>query len=571
MRGVSLLAAILPLVTVIASCAPGPVRPSDPGAPAAPTTEAASGPKVLLVGEQQEPLTIQGFVPPGSSGSRGGTEASMVHGFLVVPDADNILHPQLALEVPSVANSDWQLNGDGSMQLTWKLRRDVKWHDGTPFTSDDLLFSFGVYKDPDMAHPYTGQTRLIDSAEAPDPYTFVVHWRAISVDADSALALVPIPRHLLEATYKADKDAFVRSPYFAEQFVGLGPYRMTRWDRGSSMELARFDEYFEGRPPLDGIEVRFIGDPNIMAANILAGALDVVLPPSLDLDAAVDIQQRWAGTGNQMRVGALPSFLDIDIQYRPDLSRPANWMTNPLVRRALYQAIDRTSLADVMTHGTAPIADSWYRPGTPQRAAVEASIPSYPHDPIAARRLLADAGWVPGPDGMLMSSTTGEPAATELWSNTRAITKGEKQITLIGQDWKNVGVNVDLAPIPIAKAGDRQNEASFPAGMLSRAPTDAVSMRLDPPQIAGPVNSWSGRNIGGYTNPRVAAVLRSLEVTVAAQQRQTLEGQLVQEIMGDVAWMPLYWEVRPVLQLASVQADIQANNPGWNVFQWRKV
>jgi hypothetical protein len=69
----------------------------------------------------------------------------------------------------------------------------------------------------------------------------------------------------------------------------------------------------------------------------------------------------------------------------------------------------------------------------------------------------------------------------------------------------------------------------------------------------------------------VAAVLRSLEVTVAAQQRQTLEGQLVQEIMGDVAWMPLYWEVRPVLQLASVQADIQANNPGWNVFQWRKV
>ncbi len=447
----------------------------------------------------------------------------------------------------------------------------MKWHDGTPLTSADLLFSFQVYKDPEISHPYASQMRLMESTEAPDASTFVVRWRAISVDADIALGLVPMPRHLLEAAYRSDKDAFVSSPLFAEEYVGLGPYRMVRWERGSHMELARFDDYFLGRPPLDGLIVRFVGDPNTMAANILAGAIDAVLPPSLDLDVALEIQRQWEGTGNQVRVGALPSFLDLDLQFRPDLVRPANGMSNPLVRKALYQVIDRKGLAEVMTNGAAPIADSWFGPGTPQRASMEGAIPQYPYDPVAARRLLAEAGWVAGPDGMLVSATTSEPFALELWSNTRAITKGDKQITVIGQDWKAVGARVDLAPIPIARAGDRQNEASFPAALLSRAPSGTVYLRLDSTLIASPANNWSGRNIGGYTNPRVDSILRSLEVTIDARERQSLDQRLLADIMGDVAWMPLYWEVRPVLMLASVQADMQANNPGWNAFEWRKV
>lgn len=95
--------------------------------------------------------------------------------------------------------------------------------------------------------------------------------------------------------------------------------------------------------------------------------------------------------------------------------------------------------------------------------------------------------------------------------------------------------------------------------------------RLDSSLIAGPANNWSGRNIGGYSSPRVDSILRSLEGTIDSRERQNLDQRLVAEVMGDVAWMPLYWEVRPVLMLASVQADIEANNSGWNVFEWRKL
>jgi peptide/nickel transport system substrate-binding protein len=474
------------------------------------------------------------------------------------------------VEVPSITGGAWQVSADATMEVTWKVRTNARWHDGTPLTSGDLVFAFTVYKDRDMAHPYVSQMRLMDSAVAPDPQTLVVRWRAIYVQADEAPGLVPLPRHLLEGLYQSDKEAFVASTRFTDEFIGLGPYRMVRWERGSHAELSRFDDYFLGRPPLDAMVVRYVGDPNIMAANILAEAIHVVLPPSLDLDTALEVKRQWEGTGNQVRVGLLPSFLDLDIQYRPELARPANGLTNPVVRRALYHAIDRQSLAEVMAHGTAPIADSWFRPGTSFRREGESSIPQYPYDPTGARRLLGQAGWLPGSDGILISSQTSEPFAVELWANTRAITKGDKQIALIAEDWKTVGLKVDLYPIPIARASDREHEASFPAALLSRATTTALYTRLDSTLVAGPSNSWSGRNIGGYRNRRVDSILRALEATIEPRERLAQERALVEEIMGEVAWMPLYWEVRPVLMLASVQADISANNPGWNAFTWDK-
>ena len=101
----------------------------------------------------------------------------------------------------------------------------------------------------------------------------------------------PLPRHLLESLYLAgDKEAFANSARFTDDFVGLGPFKMVRWERGSHVELARYNEYFQGRAPLDGVVVRYITDPNTMVANILSGAVDLLLPPSVDLDMALALK-----------------------------------------------------------------------------------------------------------------------------------------------------------------------------------------------------------------------------------------------------------------------------------------
>src|SRR5439155_12113037 len=131
--------------------------------------------------------------------------------------------------------------------------------------------------------------------------------------------------------------------------------------------------------------------------------LDVVLPVTVDLDAALDLRRRWEGSGNTVQVDVSGQLPQLEIQYRPEVARPRSGFLNPLVRQAFYQAIDRQTLTDVMTQGLAPVADSWYWPTHPQRGEVESAIPRYPYDPTHALSLLAQAGWSRGADGALVN------------------------------------------------------------------------------------------------------------------------------------------------------------------------
>ena len=285
----------------------------------------------------------------------------IVHNLLTVENDKGVWEPQLATEQISVERGTWRPNPDGSMDTTWTVRPGVKWHDGSPFTSDDLLFGWQVFTDPQIPNRQSAITRLMVSAMAPDPLTLVVHWSAPSASADQALGLTPLPRHLLEDTYLADKPTFASSPRLSTQFVGLGPYRLLHWEPGSHLEFSRFDAYWRGRPPLDSVIVRFLGDPNTMVANILSGAVDVLLAPGVDLEAALDVKQRWEGTGHQVLVGLSGNLRVMDPQFRPEYARPRGGLTNTAVRQALYHAIDRQSIVDAGSQGLAPIADSWFR------------------------------------------------------------------------------------------------------------------------------------------------------------------------------------------------------------------
>src|SRR5207302_9080056 len=136
--------------------------------------------------------------------------------------------------------------------------------DGTPFTSQDMLFTFSVFKDKEIPNSVGGAIALMESATAPDPATFAIHWSAPFINAYRAPGLTPMPRHLLEALYENDRSSLLNSPYTTTQFVGLGPYRVIQWDPGSDLVFARFDRYYLGRPPLAGIPLRVIGGANAL-------------------------------------------------------------------------------------------------------------------------------------------------------------------------------------------------------------------------------------------------------------------------------------------------------------------
>jgi peptide/nickel transport system substrate-binding protein len=561
--------ALIVVVGALAGCAPS-ARPSNESAPSS-SAATPVGPRTLTIAVNKEPSTIQGFTGGGASAGRGNTEASFIHNQLVVKDADDALRPQLATEVPSVQAGTWRLNPDASMDITWKLRPDATWHDGTPFTSADLLFTFTVYKDRELPHPYAQLTRMMASASAPDATTFEVHWDRLDVRATEGLGLSPLPRHLLETQYlTTDRETFANNARFTDDFVGLGPYRLLRWERGAQMEFGRYDGYFLGRAPLDNLVVRYITDPNTMVANVLSGTVDVILPPSVDLDAALELQRQWSGTGHRVHIGPLPAFVYIEIQYRPELARPTQGFTDRLVRQAFMHAANRQSLADVMTGGASPVADSWLRPGTPLRRHVEAAIPQYAYDPARAQQLLVQAGWTRGADGTLVHNQTGERFAAEIWANTKAVVAGDKQAAIIAQDWKAVGADFSIHPIPAALANDREYGSKYPTASITRTPDDNFLDRLDSRFVAAPANDWAGRNKMAYANPQVDALLDRFVVALDPTERATVARGLAQQLLGDAAVIPLYWEAHPVIAVAGVRANIEPNNAGWNAFEWSR-
>lgn len=565
-------AALAVLVVGVTAC--GTRAPADAGPAGGAQQAPPQAPKILTMAIQAEPSTVG--VSFGDSSVAGGAAnvKAIVHDGLGVEYLISDWRPLVAVELPSLERGTWRINPDGTMDTTFQIRPNVKWHDGTPLTMSDVLFSLDVFTDPQIAHRSAAKP-LISSFAAADDSTVTLHWSRTYVyaaEASGADGLTLLPKHLLEATYRADRDAFLNSPFQSTEFVGLGPYRLVRWDRGSQIEFARFDDYYRGRPPLDRVIVKQIGDPNAAIANILAGAVDIVLPTggTADLDAALEVKQRWEGTGNQVRIDAKPQFEQMEIQHHPEYARPINGMTVRDVREALYRTIDRPALAEVMTHGLAPVADSWLTPNDPLRPHVESSIPQYPYDLARAQQLMTQAGWVRGGDGVLVHQGTGDRFDIEIRGNAGPGT--EKEMNAIADGWKAIGARVELNLIPPARQGDAESEATRSGPRITSPSADLYYQnRLHSNQMATAANRFTGRNRGNYNNPQLDVLLDRMNATIDPQARINLHRQLLQLQMGDMAVYPLFWEVAPILMVKGVTGPRAVRNQVTaNIFEWDK-
>lgn len=561
------------VMLLVAACSPAQ-RPSD-AAVGSPDGQQSSGPKSVTVAIQGEPASFDGDLT-GAAGDRnlGGVTnvRYIVHDLLVARTGAQSYEPRLAAEAPTVEKGTWIVNADGTMDMTWKLRPNIKWQDGTPFTSDDMLFTFQVRRDPDIPRLPGGRGRpeLMRSVSAPDPQTLVVHWSQIYVLAGQADGLEPLPRHLLGDLWAQDKDAMTQSRYFTTDFIGLGAFKLARWEQGSHMEFARFEDYYRGRSALDRVLLRFIPDGNTMVASILAEAVDVVLPTGVDLDAGLELRRRWEGTGNQVKFDVIGGLHQLEIQHRAEYARPVGGFTNRNVRQAMYQAIDRQTLADVMTQGFAPFADSWYAPNDPVRKDVEAFIPQLRYDLAAAIRMLESEGWTRGADGLLTNQGSGERFQTEI--QLRPGDEAQRAAAIIADGWKAAGALVEFETLTPGVANDGQHLATRPGlGLISPGGYNFYDRRLHSMGIPRAETRWTGNNRGGYSNPRVDDLLNKLAVTVDDRERVGLHRDLLREQMGDIALMPLYWEVLPILMVRGVTGPyMQGNEATPNIFEWDK-
>jgi peptide/nickel transport system substrate-binding protein len=523
---------------------------------------------VLTIALRNEPADLHGLGPGGKSAGTAEVRPIVQDPLAQRDDRDQV-QPVLAVDLPSVERGTWRVLPDGTMEMTWKLRPNVKWQDGAAFTSEDLAFTATVRRDLAFPPP-SGRTEQIQSFETPDPQTFLVRWSAAFPSAQEGTGLDPLPKHLLEGLYQAGgATALLSSPALGNEIVGLGPYKLVEWDHGAQMTFTPFADYYRGRPPLDRVVVRFIPENRAQIVSVVEGEADVVSPSVIDLETMDEVRPQWAEANIQMKIGLTGRLNLLELQLRPDATRPRNGFTVQQVRQAFYQSVDRQTLAEMLTDRIAPAADSWVRPGSVLRKDLETAIPQYAFDIFQAGRLLEFAGWTRGADGMLVHQQTGDAFAFEVWTRPGS----ERLATAVADAWTATGARMGVHVIPADRANDREYEALHAGPLLSQVPDRQIwETRLHSRNVAAAANNWNGANRSGYANARMDDVLDRLQVTIDPGGQVAYQRQLLFEVMGDLPIMPLYWEVVAALVRPSVRGAIVAGpTMTANIYEWDKA
>lgn len=276
-----------------------------------------------------------------------------------------------------------------------------------------------------------------------------------------------------------------------------GPaYRLRELARGSHLILDAFDGYVLGRPKLDVIEARFILDSNTLLANLLAGAVEMTLSRTFSLDQARQLRDHWADGS----VEYAPSFLNrISSQFvnpRPAVIADVNF------RQALFYAMDRQELVDVIFDGMTSVPRSLLIPNRPQYPEVEAGVNQYAYDPGRAAQLIESLGYTKGGDGFYAAPGGQRLSNVELQATAGSDTR-EKMLFTVADQWQRAGVAMDILLVPQAQNQDREYRQLRPGFVLSGGGSDLdVLPALHSGEIPTPQNNYVGSNYMAWSNPR---------------------------------------------------------------------
>ncbi|MBI2988376.1 MAG: peptide-binding protein [Deltaproteobacteria bacterium] len=269
----------------------------------------------------------------------------------------------------------WEV-GQGGLQITFKLRRGVKWQDGSPFTARDVLFGFQTITDPKTPTAYAEDFRQVKKAEAIDDYTFRVTYEKPFAPALTSWGnLVVLPKHLLEGKDIA-KSELGRNP------VGTGPYRFREWISRDRVILEANPDYFEGRPYLDRYVIRVIPDLATMFLELKAGGLDLMGLTPIQYKRQTDDRFFQESYRKYRYLANAYTYLGYNL-LEPKFR-------DKRVRQALSYAIDKEEIIKVVLLGLGVPATGPYKPGL---WFYNPDVKKYPFDPAKAIALLKEAGW----------------------------------------------------------------------------------------------------------------------------------------------------------------------------------
>ncbi len=512
--------------------------------PPAPTAGQARRGGQVTVGLHQEPDRL--WIP--FSGLTVAHETSLLlnDGLLRINEKLEYF-PALAMEVPTIRNGG--ISADG-LTVTFKLRRGVKWHDGAPFTSKDVRFTYEMLVHPEVPVRVRVGWNQVDRVELPDDYTVVFRFKTVHAPfLERASTATILPQHILGTVPPRE---IANHPWFRTNRPGLGPFRFVEWRPGDYLIVERNPDYYvSGQPYLDRIVLKIIPDANTLTNQLETGEVDIRFRMLNDQVPVVKKMPRVT----LLTTNATSPWLIWVNNKDPRLA-------DKRVRLALNYGVNRNALTSTLLSGFVQPA---YGLIPPTSWAYTDQALKYEFNPTKARQLLDEAGYVPGPDRI---RAKGEQRLTFELMNIAGELERIQILSFVQGQWKNIGVEARIRNVDVATMFGRalpRREFEMAYSYIGRLvdPADLVSLYLCPDKAAV-------FNPAGYCNRELDDLLLKAQATLDRATRKTLYQQALKLTTEDPAYVFLAWRA----DHTPINKRLQGYKPApgylelWNAAEW---
>ncbi len=519
-----------------------------------------------------------------SGGTKELSAASMVIEPLARYDENGNMVPWLAQEIPTVENGGVS---EDLKSITWKLKPGLKWSDGSPVTSEDVKFTWEYCTAEGGGCAQTEKFGNVVAVETPDDLTVVVKF-----DVPKPFPYAPFVGAQAPIIQKAQfKDCMgPKAPECSEQNfapIGTGPFVVTEFRPNDVITLKANENYREAdKPAFATVTFKGGGDATAAARAVLeTGEFDYAWNLQLAPDVLKKMQE--AGKGKVVSsFGTLVERIMINLtdpdpkwgDERSTVKHPHPFLTDPAVRKALSMAIDRPLLVEI-GYGPAGKLTCNVLPA-PEIYASKANDACLQQDIEGAKKVLDEAGWVPGPDGVRQKD--GVRLSILYQTSTNAVRQDFQ--ALIKEWWKQIGVETELRNIDASvffgsDPGSPDTFQKFYADVEMYANnfdgTDPESYmrnwRCD--QIPSPENQWQGNNMPRYCNPEYDALTDEMAKTGELQKRAELAKAMNDMLMQNYIMLPLVYRGNVSAHSNSL-GGVKINawdSELWNVADWYRV
>jgi peptide/nickel transport system substrate-binding protein len=468
------------------------------------------------------------------------------------------------------------------MIVTFQMKENLLWSDGTPLTADDSVYSFELRRAP--ATPMGKFTELRTASYESENERTVV-WTGLPGYLDPTYYLnfyPPLPRSLWEEELGYDPADLLTAEEATQNPLGWGPFTVSEWVKGDHITLSKNPYYFranDGLPYVDNVIFRFVEDANTAVAQLLSGECDIVTQDAnLETQAELLLKLQEHGV---LETAFVPDTLweHVDFGINPANERQrADFFEDVRVRQAIAHCLNRQEIVNTLLYGRSPVLDSYLPPEHPLYA--DELIEQYPYDPEKGKALLEEVGWMDEDEDGVREATdiagirNGTPLAFR-WQSTSQ-TFHRRYMERFQEDLARCGMDVTIENLPLLEFF-AQNEDGPLYGRSFDLSSFAWSASTDIPpcdlylstEIPNEDNNWSGSNFSGFANEAYDEACLSALQSLPGTESYIIGHKEAQRIFSEqLPALPLFLRLQIAATRPLVRGfllDPTENSELWNI------